>query len=247
MRGFLKYGCAALALVMLLLVQGCATGVKSRDIYAKSSEAHVLQRVQTKKVDSLEVSLKYKLSTKGEHLFLLQIENNRLEPVHFTADSCWIMPFALSKPGRKQSVSAKVALNAEEFVDEMERRYQRDKTKAQIGGGILIAGAVITSIALMGNSGLDASDWIMRGSDLVDLTATSAIILNEVMQEQSELRSAQGTEREIRAAEGLLFDHGVEPGTTLEGPVALPRIKAKWFVVTIWLGGSEFSFAFEEK
>ena len=235
---FLLFGC--------WLLVGCATGVKSRDIYAKGGNAPALRRSLERTVDSLTLNLQYRTSTKGEHLFKLIIENNRNEDVYFSADSCWIVPFALSKSAKRQSMGAQVALNADEFVDQMERRYQKDQTKAKVGGGLLIAGVVITSIALMGNSGLDASNWLVSGADVVDLSIGSAVILNEAMQGESERLSATGTEGEIKAAEGLLFDHAIPAGTTLEGPVALPRIKAKWFVVTIWMGGSEFSFPFEE-
>jgi hypothetical protein len=199
----------------------------------------------------VEVEVTYRTSTRDEHLFLVAIQNKGTEPLLVSSDSAFIMPYALSRSGRRMTPSAMRALDAEAYISQMEKRYNADRVKAKVAAGVLIAGVAVGALALVHNTGLapsDIEDWFLPGSfEALQIAAASSIELGSIASAEAEVQSKRGSDAEISAAEGLLFDHTVNPGEELVGPMAFPRIKARWFVLSLYLNGERFDFPFEER
>jgi hypothetical protein len=233
----------------LLLGTGCATGVKTTGVVPHATT--VIQGKHFIAKGDIEVEVTYRTSTRDEHLFLVAIQNKGAEPIVVSSDSAFIMPYALSHSGRLMTPSALRALDAEEYITQMEKRYNADRVKAKVAAGVLIAGVAVGALVLAQSPGAASTgieDWLVPGRfDALQLAAASSIEIGNIASGEAEVQSQRGSDAEISAAEGLLFDHTVNPGEALEGPMAFPRIKARWFVLSLYLNGERFDFPFEER
>jgi hypothetical protein len=233
----------------MVLMTGCATGIKTTEVVPHTTS--VVPAAEFLAKGNMEVEVKYSASTRDEHLFLVTIHNKGEQSVVVNSDSAFITPYALSHSGRRLTPTAMRALDAEDYINQMERRYNADRTKAKVAAGVLIAGVAVGALVLTQNPGAatrGVEEWLVPGRfDLLHGAAVASAELGEMANAEAEIQSQRGSDAEIRAAEGLLFDHTVDPGEVLVGPMAFPRIKARWFVITLYLNGERFDFPFEER